>query len=273
MIICMVEIDKYLKKHPLVISGDTKRIECNSMGFKYCSEIIIEEGVEEIGGWAFTCSTVDAAIIPSSVKKIEENPFPHTNIHNVVCKSPYYSVKDDVLIENDTMRLVSFVGVDRYSGEVLSEMGAADKDTKKKYEYTIPSYIKILGEGCFRGRKLDKIIIPQTVEKILQNPFVECSAEVVNFSPNYKLEKGLLTEIATNKLIAYVGKEKDIIVPEGIEIIEGSSFELLEYGVDSITLPSTIKEIHDSFGEECGLRHIYVPEGNFEFIQGLFFTC
>ena len=265
----MTDLGKFPERHPFIVPGETKRIEDNSMGFKHCSEIIIEEGVEEIGGWAFTCSAVDKATIPSSVRKIEENPFPHTHICNVICHSPYYMVKDSILIEKDTMRLVSFVGVDRYNGERLSEKKSTDKEISKKYEYTIPSYIKIVGEGCFRGRTLDKIIIPQTIEKILQNPFVECDAEIVNYSPNYTLEKGLLIENATNSLIAYVGKDKDIVIPEGIEIIEGSAFELLEYGINSITLPSTIREIRDNFGIDCDLQNIYVPIDKKFFIQGL----
>ncbi len=265
----MIDIDAFAVKKPLVISGNTKRIADNSMGFQFCSEIIIEEGVEEIGGWAFTCSTVDGATIPSSVKKIEENPFPHTHIYKVVCKSPYYTVKDSILIENDTLRLVSYVGLDKYSGKNLSGIMAAKHDDSQKYEYTIPSYIKVIGEGCFRGRELDKIIIPQNVEKILQNPFVGCNAEIVNHSTNYKLEKGLLVEIATNTLIAYVGKDKDIVVPEGVEFIEGSAFEMLDYGVNSITLPSSIKEIRDNFCEECDLQNIYVSKDKVDFFQDL----
>ncbi len=268
--------EEIFKKRPLLIFGNEKRIEPNSMGFKYCSEIIIEEGVEEIGGWAFTCSVVDSATIPSTVKKIEENPFPHTHIYDVKCESPYYTVKDDMLIENETMRLVSFVGLDRYSGrnpweraESHRPCGQSGEYVSMFYTFRVPSYIKVLGEGCFRGRVLDRIIIPETVEKILQNPFVECSAEIVNHSPNYLLEKGLLTELATNTLLAYVGHDKDIIVPEGVEVIEGSAFELLEYGVNSIKLPRTIKEIRDNFAEGCGLKHIYVPEDREDYFREL----
>ncbi|MBR1543398.1 MAG: leucine-rich repeat protein [Muribaculaceae bacterium] len=270
------EQEELFKKTPLLIPGDVKRIEANSMGFKHCSEIIIGEGVEEIGGWAFTCSVVDSATIPSSVKKIEENPFPHTHICDVKCESPYYTVKDDILIENETMRMVSFVGIDRYSGRY--PWGRAENERQasqsQKYEslfytYRVPSYIKVLGEGCFRGRILDRITIPETVEKILQNPFVECGAEIENHSPNYQLKNGLLTENATNTLIAYVGHDKDIIVPEGVEIIEGSAFELLGYGVNSITLPRTVIEIRDNFAEGCELKHIYVPEDKEDFFREL----
>lgn len=249
----------FSEKKPLVISGSTKRIDDNSMGFMSCSDIIIEEGVEEIGGWAFTCSSVDGAVIPSTVRKIEENPFPHTHIFKVRCSSPYYTVKDDILIENSTMRLVSFVGKDHYSGKDAFNREGVEPDLSR-YEFIVPSYIKILGQGCFRGRKLDKITIPSTVEKILENPFVECSAEIVNLSPNYILKDGLLYEPSTNTLLSYVGKDKDIVVPEGIEIIEGSTFELLEYGVRSITLPTSVKEIRGNFGEECDLEFIFVPK-------------
>ena len=129
---------------PLVISSNTKRIDDNEYAFKQCCEIIIEEGVEEIGGWAFVSTGADKAIIPSTVTKIGENPFPHTHIYDVVCKSPNYTIKDDIIIENATMRLVSFVGKDRYSGKKYSELKAAANDTSQKFEYTIPPYIKIL---------------------------------------------------------------------------------------------------------------------------------
>lgn len=257
------------EKKPLVISGDTERIEDNSYAFKSCSEIIIEEGVKEIGGWAFAWNNADKASIPSSIVKIEENPFPHSHIFNVTCQSPNYHVYDGALVENNTFRMVSYVGQDRYSGKNVFELEDADNDTSCTFEYTIPSYIRILGEGCFRGRRLDKITIPQTVVTILQNPFVDCSAEIINYSPNYILENGFLIEKASRTLIAYVGKEKDIVVPDGIEIIEGSAFELLEYGVNSITLPNSITIIRDNFGEECELQHIYVPKDKVSLFQEL----
>ena len=259
--------EQLFEKKPLIIPGSTDRIEDNSFAFKCCSEIIIEEGVKEIGGWAFAWNDADRAYIPSSILKIEENPFPHSHIFNITSKSPNYYVRDKALVENETFRMVSYVGRDRYSGKSIFELEVADNDTSRKFEYTIPSYIKILGEGCFRGRQLDKITIPQTVVTILQNPFVGCSAEIINYSPNYILNNGFLIEKASKTLIAYVGKEKDIIIPDGIEIIEGSAFEMLEYGVNSITLPSSINIIRDNFGEECELQHIYVQKEKVEFIQ------
>ncbi len=261
--------EESFEKKPLIISGNIERVEDNSFAFKSCSEIIIEEGVKEIGGWAFAWTDADKASIPSSVLKIEENPFPHSHISNVICNSPNYHVQDGVLLENDTFRMVSYVGRDRYSGKSVSEFEDADNDTSCKFEYTIPSCVKILGEGCFRGRRLDRIIIPQTVVTILQNPFVECCAEIVNYSPNYILENGFLIEKASKTLMAYVGEETDIVVPEGVEIIEGSAFELLDYGVNSITLPDSIMEIRDNFGEECGLQHIYVHNGREAAVQKL----
>ena len=66
-----------------------------------------------------------------------------------------------------------------------------------------------------------------------------------------------------------MGKDKDIIIPEGIEFIEGSAFEMLDYGVNSITLPNSIKEIRGNFCEECDLQNIYVSKEKVEFFQGL----
>ena len=261
--------EEFVERHPLIISGDTERIEDNSFAFKSYSEIIIADGVKEIGGWAFAWTDASKAFIPSTILKIEENPFAHSHICNVTCQSPNYYVCDGALVENITCRMVAYVGQDRYSGKDLFELKDADNDTSCRFEYTIPPYIKILGEGCFRGRRLDKIIIPHTVETILQNPFVACSAEVVNLSPNYILENGFLIEKATKTLIAYLGKETDIVVPEGIETIEGSAFELLDYGVNSITLPDSIVEIRGNFGEECGLQYIFVHNGSMDAIKKL----
>lgn len=258
-----------LHSRTLVIPGSTRRIEPNSMGFQVCREILIEEGVEEIGGWAFTCSSVSTATIPSTVRIIEENPFPHTHILSVKCLSPHYSVRDFILIENATMRLVSYVGPDHFISRSNIMPTTGDSSTKTLQQYTIPPYIRVLGEGCFRGRNLFKIIIPPTVEKILQNPFVECPAIVINNSPNYSLNHCLLIETATRTLIAYVGHDTDITIPAGVEIIEASAFELLEYGDISITLPDSIREIHDIFCEGCNLKHIYVPGDKVEFFCSL----
>ncbi len=219
---------EHLTREPLVVSGTIKQIEANFYNFTPCSEIIIEEGVEEIGAWAFCWTNAEIAIIPSSVKLIETNPFPHTDVSSVVCKSPLYYVKDNILVENSSMRLVSFLSVD------------------KELCYTIPPYIKTVGEGSFRGRELKKIIIPETVEKILQNPFVSCKANVINYSPNYIIKEDCLIELATNTLIAYLGNDKKVVVPKGVEIIGLCAFEFKDLeGVYTIELPNSVKEIHD----------------------------
>lgn len=70
--------EKFFEKKPLIISGDTDRIEDNSYAFKSCSEIIIEEGVKEIGGWAFAWNDADKATIPSTIQKSRKT---HSLIH------------------------------------------------------------------------------------------------------------------------------------------------------------------------------------------------
>jgi hypothetical protein len=241
--------DMFIEKS--VIPGSTGRVKTESRCYNYYLEVYIEEGIEVIEEWAISYCTILSLVIPSTVKKIEGNPFRDCHIYEIICKSPYYSVKDGILMENTTGRLVSFVDRD------------CPGDT-----YTIPYYIRIIGKDSFEGHEIGKIIIPDTVEEIGANPFVQCYAKMENHSPNYTIENGCLIESATNTVIAYVGKETDIVVPQGVTAIGKRAFEqLLNCELLTVTFPSSLREIPEDFGLLSNITSVYVPEGKETFYR------
>ena len=62
------------------------------------------------------------------------------------------------------------------------------------------------------------------------------------------------------KLVEYKGKEKEVVVPEGIEIIGGSAFRSNKT-IERVVLPEGVREIgSQAFGFCKKLRHIVLPD-------------
>ena len=143
----------------------------------------------------------------------------------------------------------------------------------KKKELTIPSWVTKIGEDCFSGnKKLISVTIPSSVkeidnyafencvnlkEVILENPTVELG--ISTFEGCKKLQKGDLIIIGT-VLDQYVGKDKEVVVPEYIDVI--SSFAFYEnLSVTKIVLGEKVRWIGtEAFSGCSNLEEINVPE-------------
>lgn len=65
-------------------------------------------------------------------------------------------------------------------------------------------------------------------------------------------------EIKRKVLIKYNGKSKNPVIPEGVEKIGKSAFEVAE--IDSVTIPETVKEIGEDAFRGSDIREIEIPE-------------
>lgn len=216
-------------------------VKIGSRAFEGCKElekINMPPTLLSIGEHAFyDCTMLENIVIPSGVKKIKWGTFGNcTNLRKLVLSEGL---------------------------EEINDWSVANCTKLKTIE--IPSTVRKIDEYAFADCKaLNKVIFHSKDVNMDSSAFEDC--------PKLKDEKGFT--IINTVLYEYKGKDKDVIVPEGVtEIAEGVFREgekRVYHGVvyrekgslNKITLPSTLRKIGDeAFYGCCQLSSIRIPSG------------
>lgn len=135
----------------IFISPDVNTIESGAFcGFKNTEEIIIPKEVKEIGSWAFyECSSLSKVKLYTDINFIGENAFLDTAFYG---NSENW--QDGVLYLNDCLIKAK---------ETVNET------------YFVKDGTRLIAQGAFRCcPKLERVYIPESVEKICNSAFADC---------------------------------------------------------------------------------------------------
>ena len=149
--------------------------------------------------------------------------------------------------------------------------------TVEAEEISIPEGVKCIGDNAFAGCfETQYFILPNSLEKIEENAF-SCSGvksitipegitsiEDLTFSSSDIASIVLPSSLTKIGSMAFKGCQdlNNIIVPEGVKVIEWSAFENCK-NLKSITLPSSITNIgRDAFAGCKSLEEIVIPQGS-----------
>ena len=182
-------------------SKSLTKIENDAFVATKMKTIILPEGLTEIGDRAFTdCELLEELFLPASLKTLGYNPF---YACTGITKLSVASSNSAFRAENNCLISVS---------DNCLILGAANAGR-------IPDGVKIIGEESFAGiEKLEKIIIPSSVETIGIGAFMNCkSLKNVVFETNSKLLN-----------------------------IKNNAFSGC-HSLSKITIPASVKSILDSF--------------------------
>ena len=167
-----VLLDKHKKKLIQYPSGSLNKVYilpaevtrigyCAFYGADNLTSVTLPAGLKEIGGWCFMSCGMTSITIPSRVEKIENAPFYDcqklSNIMVAVDNMHYTSV-DGVLLNKAKTVLVQY------------------PNGNKRSTYEIPSRVRTIGYGAFKGSsRLSSIILPSGVTSIEGGAFSGCS--------------------------------------------------------------------------------------------------
>lgn len=156
--------------------------------FNGCSsltELTLPASLEEIYGNSFDgCSQLKEIRIPQNVKSIESgiyNRFAFSNMQSVMIdpENPYYCAVDGIVYNAEKTKIIGFPkGV---SGEVNIPEGIESipddtfRDRLKIEHVNLPKTIKEIGNYAFARSGIKSITIPNSVQRIGGNVFLECT--------------------------------------------------------------------------------------------------
>ena len=177
----------------------------------------IKEGCRILGKHSFyLCDNLKEVVIPSSIIKLENNPFSGCTKINLVNKSDYYHIDDSVIYDKD------------YSS-VIGCLNSIDTDC-----LILKDVKRICRNSFWNCKGIRKIVLPKTLESIGYNPFVSCSnIEFESNSENYMVYDNALYTADKSKLVCYPAKYAigDIHLPDEVITLERGAFS----GCDKMT--------------------------------------
>lgn len=177
----------------------------------------IKEGCRILGKHSFyLCDNLKEVVIPSSIIKLENNPFSGCTKINLVNKSDYYHIDDSVIYDKDYLSVIGCLNSIDTECLVL-------KDVKR-----------ICRNSFWNCKGIRKIVLPKTLESIGYNPFVSCSnIEFESNSENYMVYDNALYTADKSKLVCYPAKYAigDIHLPDEVITLERGAFS----GCDRMT--------------------------------------
>ncbi|MGC7169753.1 leucine-rich repeat protein [Metamycoplasma hominis] len=273
-------LDKKTSK--VTIPNNVKEIgDCAFSGCRNLKEVILNEGLEKIGAWAFEDTKIESITIPSSIKEIGDNAFygcknlkeiilneglekigyeafRDTNIDSITIPSSVKEIGEGALSNSNISSIL--INSNNKNFEIKDNF-FIDKNNKKILAYldkkttkvTIPNNVKEIGDSAFLGCKnLKEVILNEGLERIGAEAFQNLPIELVYIPSSVK-------EIEYSSF-SNCKNLKEVILNEGLEKIDADAF--LNTNIESITIPGSVKEIGESAFYGCkNLKEVILNEG------------
>jgi hypothetical protein len=140
---------------------------------------------------------------------------------------------------------------------------------------SLPTHLNFLGAAAFAGcHQLHQLIFPSQLRYISGNPFADSPIDhLVSISEAFRVVDDQLQTADGRYLIAYLGHEKKVVLPEELTCICDSAFAFANE-LETITVPSTVERIEPNAFSYCvHLAHVDLPSTLKEISDLVFYNC
>ncbi len=269
-----ISIDEIEK---IVLPSTVKKIADNCF-LNLNVEVVLNEGLEEIGDYAFKRGGTDyknrkrwTLVIPSTVKKIGKGAFRYADVGTVIIKTSLlteipdecfmYSFLERIILPEEMPNLerigkkafywnTFFTGVNLPdSVKIIDEFAFAESNIAAMEK--LPSSLETIGAGAFAGSNFITLTIPTGVKQLDTNIFdwatfhevkIPNSTQLLYNSYTTKNREGKHDwENYWDNRVSFYGEA------EGNLTIEADSFS--EFDTTNIVLPESARIIHDYLGD------------------------
>jgi len=214
------------------------------------TSVVIPEGVEYIGGYAFKVSAVSAVTVPSTVKEIKICAFEQCGALTAIA----IPEKIEYIRSHAFYRCTNLKFSDDLLPSTLKVLGAyAFYECKELTQIVIPDGITAIEDYTFQNcSKLESVTLPGTLTSIGMSAFSGCA----------------ITDIAIPRKVSSIGQGAfassgltSVEIPEGITAIQNNTFNGCR-DLSFVVLPSTLETIGQyAFQATAALQSITIPHG------------
>ncbi len=191
-------------------------------------EVVFPKSMKNIGGDTFyNCSNLERVTITENVEVMGNNPFagcPKLALKN---ESKSFVFENGLLMDEKKTRIIYY------------QVSFPDESIE------IPNTITMIGKHAFYlGVNLKKVILPESVRKMENNPFSGCkNLNLESKSYRYVVENNIIYSGDLKTLVGTVGRiESNPLVLKDVETISRNSFWNHDE-IRRIVLPKTLKQI------------------------------
>lgn len=232
---------------------------------------------------AFYSSTIESLSLPSDIDYIEMPAFFCCTVYNLEYPSGTDSVTIWPVFSNSHIYNVQLPGS-------VIEIGLLDDESIRLYEgiygmlysvlhIDIPEGVRFLGHGAFAGAEFEKAILPDSIERVVGNPFGGCQLlERIYVTPDHTLLAtidGVLYSKKDKTLISYPqNREGDAYdIPDGIIAVGDYAF-YQNLNLRVLTLPESLHTIGEYAFNDCSHLEALPNLDGIEIInKGVFKGC
>lgn len=188
---------------------------------------------------------------------------------------------DTTYVEDTNIKWTDGVtgGAIYFDAETGTITGCTDQVTQINLSSEIKG-VKVvsLGKRAFADcGRLEKITIPNTIDKIEKDAFIQCERMKEIFvdegNKSYRSIEGVLYDKATRSLICCPNAREEINIPDSVTIIGENAFAGCKH-LEEIRLPESIKSLGIAAFKQCeSLKAIDIPPNVTDIKAGTFQGC
>jgi hypothetical protein len=131
-----------------------------------------------------------------------------------------------------------------------------------------------IGDAAFYGcSSLQSVTISESVTNIKGNPFSYCPARVINHSNHFTIFEGNLYTSDRRKLISYLSKGENFIIPDSVTSIGDGAFDGCS-SLQSVAIPDSVTSIGSwAFSDRSSLQSVTIPDSVISIGDAAFKGC
>ena len=231
--------------------------------------------ITTIGSSAFANKGLTSVVFPNTLTTITREAFRNNNLTHLEIPSSVVSIGPAAFNRNqlpdeeafiyaresdgseDKTTIVSYGGAKRENvviPEGVVSIGNQSFDNTSLVSVQFPSTLKTIRGQAFRGNVLTSLEIPSNVNNISANAF---NGNKLPDEEAFIYARNSDGSEDKTHLISYGGaKRENVVIPEGVEIID-NAFAWIN--VTSVVMPSTLKTITNRAFAECALTSLDIP--------------